>query len=496
VRTRTACVATLFAFLSLGTQAQEASFQRLGERARFLGRGPGTEAPETFSNLERRPGSTYILRESNGRISCQEFRPDEGTFAQERSPAVDLHQINHLSGVPGQREKEPSARLRVILRATAQLENYPPAKAAFIRAADIWESMISENITIYVDVDFGPTRFGTPFPDRHILGSTQGVLYELPYTQVRNQLVSIFHSDSETLALPTSTLPTDLGGVSTMVVPDAVLRELDLRPRTASATDEASAIGFNSAFGFDFDPSDGLGPLETEFLDVAIHELGHVLGFTSGVGVTELHHLEQPALSALDIHRFRPGVLSFQSEARVLSSGGEQVYFTDGYEAPLSTGRPDGTGGDLHQPSHWKDDELLHTYVGIMDPTLRRGTHLPITGWDLVALNRMGYGISLPERQPWITSLSPNLVLPGSGATTLLISGEDFAQGAQVLWKGQARAATVLSESSISLFLSAAEVAAEGTFSVEVQNPGSIPSNAGFFEISRNCFRCPRVVRR
>ena len=108
----------------------------------------------------------------------------------------------------------------------------------------------------------------------------------------------------------------------------------------------------------------------------------------------------------------------------------------------------------------------------------------------------MGYGISLTGTQPWISILSPNWVRPGSEGTTILINGYDFEPGAKVLWRGQLRPANFLSDQTMSLDLSAADLAAEGIFSVEIQNPGSIPSNTHYFEVSRSCFRCPRVVSR
>jgi hypothetical protein len=37
---------------------------------------------------------------------------------------------------------------------------------------------------------------------------------------------------------------------------------------------------------------------------------------------------------------------------------------------PLSTGRPDGSGGDGRQASHWKDDSISGQYLGTMDPTI------------------------------------------------------------------------------------------------------------------------------
>ena len=62
---------------------------------------------------------------------------------------------------------QPSVGLRIVLHGTTQLNQNPTAKNAFIAAANHWESIISTPITVVIDVDFGTTFFGTPYPDRH-----------------------------------------------------------------------------------------------------------------------------------------------------------------------------------------------------------------------------------------------------------------------------------------------------------------------------------------
>jgi hypothetical protein len=155
------------------------------------------------------------------------------------------------------------------------------------------------------------------------------------------------------------------------------------------------AIGFNSAFSFDFDPGDGIDADKIDFYGVALHEIGHVLGFASNVGIKELSPLSQVTVTTWDLFRFRPGTTSnsFSMAARVLSSGGDQVFFAGGTEVPLSTGRPDGSEGDGRQPSHWKDDALTNQYLGIMDPSAKLGTRLNITQNDLDALEFMGHAV-------------------------------------------------------------------------------------------------------
>jgi hypothetical protein len=283
------------------------------------------------------------------------------------------------------------------------LEGYPAAKAAFINAAVTWESLIQTPITVIIDVDFGPTRFGVPFP-AGVLGSTdsQDIGSNTAYPDVRSQLIeSAPSTEAASLfnLLPPARVPTDLGSTATVYAPSAVFRSLGLIASDADPDTETAQLGpppstgFNSAFSYDFDPSDGIDPNSLDFDAVAIHEMGHTLGFSSLVGERELDRTSPVAVSVWDLFRFRPGttVDTFSTARRVLSSGRVQTYFFGAEELSLSTGRPDGSGGDGNQASHWKDDALTGVYVGIMDPTLALGKRETITANDLEALSSFGY---------------------------------------------------------------------------------------------------------
>ncbi|HET9530924.1 MAG TPA: hypothetical protein VFQ92_11260, partial [Blastocatellia bacterium] len=114
------------------------------------------------------------------------------------------------------------------------------------------------------------------------------------------------------------------------------------------------------------------------------------------VGVTELDPGAAVAVTVLDLLRFRPGVTmeTFTTATRPLSSGGEHRFFAGGQELALSTGRPNGSGGDGNQPSHWKDNTFLGFNIGIMDPRLARGERAVITDNDLLAYDAFGFALT------------------------------------------------------------------------------------------------------
>jgi hypothetical protein len=235
-------------------------------------------------------------------------------------------------------------------------------------------------------------------------------------------------------------VPTDIGSTSFVFAPSALWRALGFLNAVADPTGEQSdlgdppAVGFNSAFNYDFDPSNGIVANQIDFDSVATHELGHVLGFDSNTGYKELDRSTPVAVTVWDLFRFRPGTTlsSFATAPRILSSGGSQDYFAGDQDLALSTGRPDGTGGDREQSSHWKDDFYTGQYIGIMDPTLADGERDEITANDIAALRSFGYTIgtsSVAPDAPAITGVAyagKKLTIKGTGfsaQTAVLING-------------------------------------------------------------------------
>ena len=366
----------------------------------------------------------FVVRSVNGEASCND------------ASRVEALRINAPHRVPvkvfgegsGRVRANASAGLNIILRGTAQLDANPAAKAAFERAADVWESRISDQINVYVDVDFGSTRFGEPFEENVIAsaqsdyrGAGAGV-----YGDVRALMAVRGHNANETAvynALPTAILPTDLGTTTGMASPSMLFRAIGALDANPPADESAPSIGFNSAFPYDFDPTNGISAGQTDFEGVVVHEIGHMLGFVSRVGSQELGS-EINAPSVFDIFRFRPGVTlgTFQAANRIQSSGGSQVYFTGTSTLALSTGRPDGTGGDEQQSSHWKDDAISGSRIGVMDPTISKGFRSEITNADLQAFGMMGYNIVSPSSGPAAPS---NLTATGTSTTIIRLNWTD-----------------------------------------------------------------------
>ncbi len=358
-------------------------------------------------------GTVFVMYQApNGDTVCRDATLSESLALKADTSAKGLRQINHLesqkAGNGPSASESPNANLTIILRATAQLDGNPEAKAAFIAAAAKWESLIKDPITIIIDVDYGPTFFGTPFSGPNILGATatQQIAFENNYSDVRSRLLSHASSAQETTlynALPTSSLPTNLGSVDTIFVATPVLRALGAIDPVADPPSEPNfgsvpKIAFNSGFGFDFDPSDGITGNRTDFDAVAVHEIGHALGFDSAVGEQEIAPPgTQLTASLWDIFRVRPGTANlgnFNTVQRILSTDGAQVQFNGGPELALSTGNPLGDNGDGEQASHWKDDaQTGGVFIGIMDPSITRNRREVLQPNDENAVDMFGFTI-------------------------------------------------------------------------------------------------------
>jgi len=208
--------------------------------------------------------------------------------------------------------------------------------------------------------------------------------------------------------LPEGSVMTDIGPTSNLFMPTSVQRALGLNDAHADPELEQDrfgpppSIGFNSAFHWDFDPEDGIDTNKQDFVGAAIHEIGHVLGFVSTVGYQELAPTFPVSLTTWDINRLIPGAgADFTNAPRLLVSGGDHVHYSMEGELALSTGRPDGSGGDGNQASHWKDDGYTDEYIGIMDPTEPNGVVMTITDQDIRALDLMGYAVNHESENPF-----------------------------------------------------------------------------------------------
>ena len=262
-----------------------------------------------------------------------------------------------------------------------------------------------------------------------ILGQASSVGLFGSFNTVRNAMVADANDEADDAVatmLPTAAqfsafLPAGFGLDGNLQMTKANAKALGFANLDINFGVSDAQITFSSNFAFDFDNSDGVSAGQYDFESVAVHEIGHALGFVSDVDYVDFRRsLNQVATDVaptpLDLFRFDdlvandPTTLAnFTTEPRSMVPGNvehfDQISDADGgaIEVLFSTGVSQGDG---RQASHWKDNLTL----GIMDPTLAATEISLINGNDLRVFDLIGYEIvQVPE--------------PGSTLALVLIGG-------------------------------------------------------------------------
>lgn len=270
-------------------------------------------------------------------------------------------------------------------------------EAAFERAANRWSALLRDPVIVAIDVDYKPLGAS-------VLGQTSFYVAYGQYDVVRGLIIAGAEpGDAREAALlpnlPTAaqlnlTLPPGFGWQQTGAITTANYKALG---GPDGSTD--GFITFSSNFLWDFDPSDGITSGRFDLEGVAMHEIGHVLGFWSGVdwvdmtlnaGLTD----DDVWISALDLFRFDTADLAdpgfdFTTTPRDMTPGGSHSFYHDDGSVLMATGFYNGDG---RQASHWKDNLGL----GLMDPTAASGEVLTLSENDLIALDLIGWD-PIPE---------------------------------------------------------------------------------------------------
>ena len=302
------------------------------------------------------------------------------------------------------------------------------AQQGFQAAAATWSSLLTDNVTVNLTVGFNSLGGG-------ILGQASTAQDFHTYSSMRSALAADATSAADAIAIAhlpggsafnilinrTSDNPNGAGNATPYLDNDGGANNQTLHLANA----EAKALGiavtpqtlpgcigscdgfiqFNSNFNFDFNPNNGTDANAFDFVGVAAHEIGHTLGFITGVDILDgnsppyngpFNDNQFIYVSTLDLFRYSAlsstqGVIDWTADTRA------KYFSLDG----TTVGPQFSTGvnfGDGRQASHWKDN----MFIGLMDPTAGLGETLHITGNDVLAMDAIGWNVAaIPEPSGW-----------------------------------------------------------------------------------------------
>ena len=280
----------------------------------------------------------------------------------------------------------------------------------FAAAASRWSAVLANDITVNVGIGYVPLGAG-------VLGDTYTPYVEYSYSAVSSALMAgatstddfsayaqlqpgaeysrLINHTSDNPNGPNSATPY-LSSLSPVYMTSANARALGLLGASAASD---GAIRFNSNLPFDFNPADGTASGQFDFISVAAHELGHLLGFVSAVDDLEAAGGALPGAqipsTILDLFRFSAESLAAGTGVSDVTADGRDKFFSvDGggsAVAQFATGVLFGSG---RQARHWRE----FTFVGLMTPDTFPGTQRQISNTDLRAFDVIGYTcVGVPE---------------------------------------------------------------------------------------------------
>lgn len=276
--------------------------------------------------------------------------------------------------------------LTIILNNAGGVEEGTAAYRGFKAAARFWESVLTDDVTMNLSVGFLDS---SSFSNPNVLGTASSSSGSKTQVSWRAALAADATTSLDAIAVA------NLANFSNSNVRlnYTVQKALGLYTGSATATD--ATIRFNNGKAFDFDTRNGFESVATDFVSVALHEMGHALGFTSA---TSEFSTSASRPSNTDMFRYKDGAWD-------MTWGGNPYFSIDGGATPLFGNSYFTPGSDGFQPSHWLEGDRIHDgvsctqllepQIGVMDPTGGICQLGIVTANDLALFDAIGWDLNM-----------------------------------------------------------------------------------------------------
>lgn len=281
------------------------------------------------------------------------------------------------------------------------------------QAGWLWGSVLQDDVTVNIDFEFGALSEG-------YLGGARPDMIKVNYADTVNQfgLDQTSVDDQSAFAnLPTYENENGELSISRLINgtidvygfwhTDNSTKNLWLTRANAKSlgliegnnTSADAAIRLSDQINWDFDSSDGVGNQQFDFVSTVVHEIGHTLGFFSGVDILDsnvkngifLSDEEYDYVTSMDLFRHSRSTAGRGKIDWTVDS--EKEYFSiDGGEKQIAS-FANGAAA-LLDPDNF---QLSHFKVGtqsVMAPTLKQGFQSSISDIDLQLMDAIGWDLS------------------------------------------------------------------------------------------------------
>ncbi|NMF59497.1 NF038122 family metalloprotease [Pseudanabaena yagii] len=288
---------------------------------------------------------------------------------------------------------------------------------AFEFAGKIWSSYLTDNVTVNIGVDIQSV-----FPNDNIIAGSVARANENQYYIFKQALgydvsssidssaiksnadifSSYFNADVQNIDIFNPNKLVDSSQIGTMVeLNSANVKALNLYPINGQSVLDGYVVmrdltGQKTTWDYNFSRTNTTPNNTIDFIGVALHEIGHILGFQSSVDqpwddpssyLYSSKAMMRPDIATpLDLFRYSYRSGKYQVD---LSPGSNPFFSLDGTNSlgSFQKGSNAKLGGNGLQASHWVSG-------GIMNAEIKKGAVAVVSQQDLNAFNVIGWDIN------------------------------------------------------------------------------------------------------